>query len=194
MFAVASRATIILLGLCPILAQAADSEGRFMVKGGGRATCAQFLAAQQTQNNEFVSLAGWVDGYLSGLNQSEPGTFDIAPWQGVELLLAAIAGHCREHPEHSFHQAAFRMTEGLRPGRLIDRSELIEARVEDKSVVLYRATVQRIQERLKLRGLYNGAINQEYDAATIEAVKAFQTERKLPVTGLPDQLTLANLL
>ncbi len=176
--------------VCP----AADGEGRFMVKGGGRASCQTFLTAQQARNPEFVSLAGWLDGYLTALNQSETATYDIAPWQGTELLLAAISSECRRDPAQSFHTAAFRITESLRGARLVESSELVTATVGEQSVVVYREVVKRIQQRLQLRGHYTGELGGDYDAATIEAMKAFQAAKKLPVTGLPDQVTLTNLL
>jgi len=184
-----------LLAACLLApALAADREGHFMVKGGGRASCQTFLEAQQTRNQEFVSLAGWLDGYLTGLNQSEADTYDLAPWQGTELLLAAISGQCRRDPSQTFHAAAFRVVESLRAARLIERSELVSATVGGQSVVLYREVVRRIQQRLKLRGLYAAEPAGDYDSATIEAMKAFQAEKGLPVTGLPDQVSLANLL
>jgi peptidoglycan hydrolase-like protein with peptidoglycan-binding domain len=175
-------------------ALAADAEGRFMVKGGGRASCQIFLGAQQARSPEFVSLAGWIDGYLTALNQSEHATYDIAPWQGTELLLAAISSECRRDPAQSFHTAAFRVTESLRAARLIEHSELVTATVGETSVVLYREVVRRIQERLRLRGLFAAEPDGNYDGRTIEAMKAFQAEKELPVTGLPDQVTLARLL
>ncbi|HAZ60830.1 MAG TPA: hypothetical protein DCY89_04560 [Gammaproteobacteria bacterium] len=186
----AAAALLLASGTC----FAADGEGRFMVKGGGRASCQTFLTAQQARNPEFVSLAGWLDGYLTALNQSETATYDIAPWQGTELLLAAISSECRKDPAQSFHTAAFRVTESLRGARLIESSELVAATVGEQSVVVYREVVKRIQQRLKLRGHFAGEPGGDYDPATIEAMKAFQAAKKLPVTGLPDQVTLANLL
>jgi hypothetical protein len=176
------------------VARAADSSSNFMVKGGGRADCATFLAAQQSRNNEFISLAGWLDGYLTGLNQSEPDTFDLAPWQTTELLLAAVSAQCRKDAQQTVHEAVFRLVQTLRGGRLKARSEFVTATVGEQSVVLYQEVVTRIQQRLKLRGLLDREPNGEYDTATAEAIKTFQAERKLPVTGLPDQVTLANLL
>jgi hypothetical protein len=175
-------------------AGAADSEGRFMVKGAGTATCGQFLAAQEARGREFVSFAGWLDGYLTHINQREPATFDIAPWQGTELVLAAVSGQCRKDPKVTFHQAAYQVAQGLGPGRLLARSEVVTARVGDQSVVLYREIVVRIQQRLRLRGLLATDPTGDYDEATVRAVRAFQASRKLAETGLPDQVTLANLL
>jgi len=174
---------------------AADSDGRFMVKGGGRASCKDFLAAREkASGSEYVSLAGWVDGYLTHLNQREPDTFDIAPWQGTELVLSAISVRCQRDPASSFHAATFAVAEGLRSDRLRQRSEIVTATAGGKSVVLYAEVVTRIQQRLKLRGLLDSEPSGKYDEATVAAVRAFQAEKKVPVTGLPDQVTLANLL
>jgi pimeloyl-ACP methyl ester carboxylesterase len=183
-----------LLVLASAATTAADPEGRFMVKGAGTASCAQFLAAQKVRGPEFISFAGWLDGYLTFLNQSEAGTFDVAPWQGTELLLAAVAGDCRRDPKATFHAAAYRVARGLRPGRLPAKSAPVAALVGEQSVVLYEEVIVRIQQRLKQRGLYDGEASGKYDTATAAALRAFQREKQLPETGLPDQVTLAALL
>lgn len=181
--------------LTTLAAVAADGDGRFMVKGGGRATCAEFLAARrEPSGREYASLAGWVDGYLTYMNQREPETFDMTPWQGTELVLSAISVQCKNKPGASFHEATFAVTQGLRDGRLRSRSEIVSATVGGNSIVLYADVVTKIQQRLKLRGLLDSDPNGKYDEPTIAAVKAFQAEKQLPSTGLPDQLTLASLL
>jgi hypothetical protein len=184
----------LLLALAWQPASAADADGRFMVKGAGTATCERFLAARQKKDAEYVSLAGWLDGYLSFMNQSEDRTFDVAPWQGTELLLSAVAVECRRNPEASFHGAAYRVATSLRPGRLQAKSPPVTATVDGKSMVLYAEVVTRIQQRLKLRGLFAPEPNGSYDATTAGALRAFQRDQQLPETGLPDQLTLAKLL
>jgi len=183
-----------LLLACATATSAADGEGRFMVKGGGRTSCAAFIAAHEARGKELVSLAGWVDGYLTHVNEATPETFDSVPWQSTELLLGALARWCREHPAERFHTAVFQLTRSLYPQRVQQRSPLVEVRVGDQAMVLYRATIEAIQGRLKLRGLLSAPPTGTYDAATIEAVRAFQRDKKLPMTGLPDQVTLGHLL
>jgi hypothetical protein len=184
----------LLLALASPPARAADADGRFMVKGAGTATCERFLTARREKNAEYVSLAGWLDGYLSFMNQSEDRTFDVAPWQGTELLLSAVAVECRRNPQANFHGAAYRVATSLRPGRLQAKSPPVTATVDGKSLVLYAEVVTRIQQRLKLRGLFAPEPNGRYDADTTAALRAFQRDQQLPETGLPDQLTLAKLL
>lgn len=190
-----STTCITLAFIClSVSVHAADVEGRFIVKGGGRIDCGQFLTAMEAKGTEYISLAGWLEGYLSFANQQEPDTFDLAPWQSTELLLSAIAGHCRQHPEKSFHQSAFHLLQGLKAGRLARKSEPVTATVGERSVVLHADIVMRLQQKLKLRGLLVGEPTGLYDKATVEAVRRFQRDKELPITGLPDQLTLVNLL
>lgn len=173
---------------------AADKNGLFMVKGGGSVSCAQFLEAQGKNNNELISLAGWLDGYLTHINQTQTHTFDMVPWQDTNLLLAAIGSWCKKNPQKTFHQAVFQMVTTLNPGRLLEKSEFAEAQSNGQQVVLYREIIQRVQKQLKTRGHYAGEPNGNFDEATLMALKDFQKSKNLPETGLPDQVTLANLL
>lgn len=165
-----------------------------MVKGGGSVSCAQFLEAQGKNNSEYISLAGWLEGYLTHINQTQANTFDMAPWQDTHLLLAAIGSWCKKNPQNTFHQAVFQMATTLNPARLLEKSEFTQARSDGQQVVLYREIIRRVQKQLKIRGHYAGEPNGNFDDATLAALKAFQKSKNLPETGLPDQVTLANLL
>ena len=51
----------------------------------------------------------------------------------------------------------------------------------------------QIQQALKRRGFYTGEMTGEYDDATIEAMRRFQTQQKIPVTGYPTAHALKRL-
>jgi hypothetical protein len=190
-----SIATFLLSFICLTASvNAADEQGRFMVKGGGRIGCEHFLKALETKGTEFISLAGWIEGFITYANQQEKDTFDLTPWQSTELLMSAVANHCRQNPEKSFHQSAYQVLQSIKSGRLTSKSEPVSATVADQSVVLYADIIRRLQQRLKLRGLLTGDPTGIYDKETIDAVREFQRAKKLPETGLPDQMTLAHLL
>lgn len=53
--------------------------------------------------------------------------------------------------------------------------------------------VKTLQRQLKALGYYDGAINGAYDAATVTAVKLFQTANGLPVKGSANETTRALL-
>jgi peptidoglycan hydrolase-like protein with peptidoglycan-binding domain len=51
----------------------------------------------------------------------------------------------------------------------------------------------QIQLALKRRGFYTGEMTGEYDDATIESMRRFQTQQKIPVTGYPTAHALKRL-
>ena len=55
------------------------------------------------------------------------------------------------------------------------------------------ARALQIQEALKQRGFYTGELTGVYDQATIEAMRRFQTQEKIPATGYPTAHALKRL-
>jgi hypothetical protein len=51
----------------------------------------------------------------------------------------------------------------------------------------------QIQQALKQRGFYTGEMTGEYDQATFEAMRRFQTQEKIPATGYPTAHALKRL-
>jgi hypothetical protein len=176
--------------------QAADEQGRFVVKGAGMTSCAQFAEAAASRDVDFVSYAGWLEGFFSALNRYETQTYDLVSWQGTELLMASLARYCSRNPDVSFHDAAFRMANQLKPTGLTEKSPVVAIPLDqqDKSVLVYAVVIQRLQQRLNALGLYAGETNGQFNDATRDALRTFQANRQLPQTGAPDQATLAHLL
>lgn len=177
-----------------VTAAAADVDGNFVIKGAGTATCATLREAKSARDSRYASIAGWLDGYLTAQNELRDATFDLAPWQQTELLLAALARWCEARPQDTLHTATFRLVETLQSTRLVERSATVEVGDDERRVVVYQAIWERVQQRLKLRGFLDGDLSGVADHRTRDALRAFQTERALPATGLPDLQTLAQLL
>lgn len=175
---------------------AADGHGRFVVKGAGMTSCAQFVDAAAQRGAAFVSYAGWLEGFVSAVNRYEEQTYDLVSWQGTELLMASLANYCSRHPAVSFHDAAIRLANQLRATVLQEKSPLVAVPLADgdDSVVLYAVVIERVQHRLSATGLYSGEAHGRFDAPTRTAIREFQVSRQLPPTGEPDQATLAHLL
>ncbi len=169
--------------------QAADTEGAFALRGPGALTCADFVQARKQKDGGRDFLL-WVDGYLSALNLTSRNTFDLLPWGNESYLALLLEGHCKRNPDQPFHVAINKLLEGLSEWRIRQRSPQIEARRGGAKVSIYQATLQRVQARLKEKGLYRGPEHGRYDEATAEAVARFQQQRGLPATGLPDNMTL----
>ena len=171
-----------------------DTGGQFAVEGIGARNCEGFVTAKAEASKAYWMYLGWFDGYLTGLNQYAPETYDITPWQSQNLLVALIENFCAKNPAASFFAVANRMAVELRDDRLRESSAPIAATVGDRTVQVYRETLRRLQGQLKNAGFYEGTVDGLYGPNTQRALKAYQKSSDLPVTGLPDQATLFKLL
>lgn len=189
-----SSALTLCLLLASPLVHAADKDGRFSIKGVGLATCEQYLAEAEKGTNFYFMFGGWLDGYLSAINQAAPQTYDVAPWQVTDLLAALIADHCKEHPKQRFFAVVNAMAGRLMDDRLQTHSDPIEAKAGDKTVKVYKEVMRRAQEALQTKGFYSSTLDGLFGPNTQKAFEAYQRKEGLEVTGLPDQLTLLRLL
>jgi peptidoglycan hydrolase-like protein with peptidoglycan-binding domain len=82
------------------------------------------------------------------------------------------------------------MIGALHPTRLRSSSKRVEAKAGDKTVVIYEAILRRAQQMLSERGYYKGASDSKFGPAMEKAIRKFQKDKKIGVTGLPDQRTL----
>lgn len=174
----------------PLMARASDEAQNFAVKGAGLATCADYVQARQNNSSTFYQFGGWINGYLTGLNQLTPQTYDLAPWQSADLLAGVILRNCRENPKRRFVETVAAMVTSLTDQRLLTKSPLIEARVGETRVRIYREQLRRAQEKLAESGLYQGEPDGVFDARTEDGLRAYQKASRLAETGLPDQATL----
>ncbi|MCP5363701.1 MAG: peptidoglycan-binding protein [Hyphomicrobiales bacterium] len=173
---------------------AADAEKRFAVKGAGVAKCSAFIEAYEARSNDAYLFAGWIAGYVTALNQQVDGTFDFAPWQSTEVLMLLLRDLCGRNSESQVYQEAAKMVQILGRDRLTALSEIVEMDHNGKKAALPKDVLRKVQEQLKAKGLYDGGVDGAYGGGTRKAIEAFQTEQKIPVTGLPDQQTLLRLM
>jgi len=74
----------------PLTAQAADSQGRFATKGAGRVACSEHLKAAADRTEVFPRFLGWLEGYVSAINQFTPDTYDITPFVDMQIMANAV--------------------------------------------------------------------------------------------------------
>ncbi len=189
-----SAALGLALGMVVTGAQGADSQGRFGIKGVGGTHCESYLKAFDTKDQAYLMYLGWFGGYITAVNQHLPQTFDITPWQSVGLVSMAVANVCRQNPKASTLEATQRVLQGIYPLRLSEGSPMVEVKNDKVTLHLYEAVLKQAQEKLKALGYYKGEPDGKYGRGTRKALEKFQQERKLPVTGLPDQATLLALM
>ena len=177
----------------PFSARAATDSGEFAVKGIGIQKCADFTKAYQARSQGAFVFAGWIDGYISAYNRSQPGTFDAAPWQSVDVLLALIHNHCSGAPDERLYGVVHAMLDFFKEQRLTESSPAVEASAGDQKITLYKEILRRAQEKLAAAGVYNGTPDGLFGPKTQAAFEAYQEKQNLPKTGLPDQQTLVSL-
>ena len=174
-------------------AEGAGEQGRFAIKGIGIQNCAQFRPAYEERSQAAFVFAGWVDGYVSALNRLQAGTFDAAPWQSTDILLALINNHCANNPEARLHEVVRALLTFYAEQQLADISPPVEAVVGERKVTLYQEVLRRAQLALAEQGVYAGAADGVFGPKTQAAFEAFQEKLNLAKTGLPDQQTLYRL-
>jgi hypothetical protein len=174
-------------------ARAADGEGRFALKSVGTASCGSFVAARDKGGEGYALYGGYLGGYVSAYNQLVPQTFDLTPFHDADTLAHMMAQYCAKHPQENFGAALWRLVALLRPGRLQESSPEVRAESEGRHITVYAETLRRTQDRLRELGHYAGESHGRFDAATREALTAYQQRAQLPPTGLPDQATLFRL-
>ena len=91
---------MIVLSCAP--AQGADSADKYALRGAGLTTCKAFVSAFAEKGALAHVYFGWIDGYISGLNELSPTTFDRAPWQSTELLAEVVRRACTKAPDSYF--------------------------------------------------------------------------------------------
>lgn len=175
-------------------ALAATGNGEFAIKDAGKADCSSFIAAKNSGGEEYGRFSGWLMGYISAYNQVMPETFDIAPWQEMDLLMALMQNFCEKNGDTKYLPAAAGLISIIKPMKLTDKSEPVTARHKGEKVQVYRAIMKRLQKRLKEQGFYASDIDGLYGPGTRRAIIAFQRQEGVPETGVPDQVTLYRAL
>lgn len=183
--------------LCAILAvvgttsTAADKSGEFAIKGAGLQSCSTFVQAYDTQSSDLPLYYGWADGFVTAMNQFRADTFDAAPWQTTNTLIGLMRELCAAQTSNQRVVDVFNaLLRDFRPLALTEGSGVQALRVEDRTVVIYEAVVQRLETVLAQKGFETGEIDGQFDDTSANAVRAFQAEMSIPVTGVPDQKTL----
>ena len=176
-------------------ALAADAAGKFALKGAGPQKCSALLSAYEKKSGDLALYAGWIDGYLTGLNQAAPETYDLAAWQGADTLLAMTRAACQQMPPETRVIDAFtQIVLAIRPGRIAQEEGLIALMHDGKGTAVYGSVLIAAKRRLNALGHAVGTENMTFDKTTAAGFQSYQKAEGIPETGLPDQQTLYHLL
>ena len=185
---------VLWLTAAPLPASAADAEGRFAVDGVTTQSCRDFSEAHADRDSPRAAfMIGWLAGLISGTNVHAPKTYDLTPWETIELLGLKLDRYCMERPDDRFAEAALRLVATLAADRLERESPLVSVRYKDQAVYIYAEVLSRVAERLQQAGHPIPTPPGSFDNDFAKAIIDYQRAHDLPRTGLPDQVTL-NLL
>ena len=185
---------------------AADAAGKFAVKGVARTTCEHFTKAydeQKDRPNAFVLYTGWLEGYLSALNERTEGTYDLTSFESTSLLTRLVYLNCQRDVSIPFFNVVRRLAAALNSTRIATFSDMVpvEGKVElegqearEIKLMMYAETIRRVQNNLTSAGYFSDPVDGVYGESTRAAMREYQVANSLTVTGLPDQFTLLKLL
>jgi hypothetical protein len=173
---------------------AADDKGLFAIRGAGLLTCQTFVKERAAASNAYVMIGGWLDGYVTGVNELSRNTFDIVPFVSTELLTVLLDRHCKRNPSDLVFAVMNTLLARLYDNRLPAASPYVDVRVGLDQTRLYAETIVRIQSALAAKGHLPGERTGRWDQATQAALGRYQASVGLKASGFPDQATLWSLL
>ncbi|HET6629004.1 MAG TPA: peptidoglycan-binding domain-containing protein [Woeseiaceae bacterium] len=178
-------------GMFPLALAAETEAGKYAVRGAGLIDCQTFLDEQQKQSKAYLMIGGWIDGYITGVNQYANDTYDATSFESTELFAELIENHCRKNPEDRLFPVVNSIIQQRWGSRITEQTPRIGITLGEMHVGMYRETLNRIQARLAEKGFYELPATGEFDAKTITAIASFQkTLDGYKPTGFPDQATL----
>ncbi len=173
---------------------AVDSENRYSIRGAGLLTCENYIIEREKKSDAYFMIGGWIDGFITGVNQYMANTYDVTSFESTELLALIIQRHCKKNPEDRLYSVIHTILSKLHEDRIKQGSALVTVKVGDKQTQLYREVIRRIQQALTKRELYMGQEDGQFSPDLEKAIKLFQRRKKMKPTGFPDQSTLWKLL
>lgn len=160
------------------------------VESLGARSCAELVEARDSNPEAFAGFTAWIGGFLSATNALQANTFDLTPWQPIELAAAQLANACKQQPDAHVVAAMVEYIRFLHPSRLTEPSEMIQVRNGQQAVFVYKAVLADIRTKLTTAGAKITDPVGTYGDSFGKAVLAFQSSQSLKQTGLPDLATL----
>lgn len=176
------------------LADAADADGNYAVRGAGGTSCTQFTQAVEEEKPGVNRMVNWMEGYITGINRLRDNTFDVSPILDTGSVATIVLNVCRNNADISMEVALARVLNTFERARVREQSEIVETQANDRTVLIRRSTLRALQGELARLGHYGGAQDGIYGPRTRKALQAYQAAQGIAETGLPDPQTVVRLL
>lgn len=180
-------------------ASSADIEGDFAVRGVGGLACSDTISLLQEQDEPkrqqtVLSFVNWTAGYLSYVNRSTDGVFDVSPIVDGSDLLQLIVNQCGLNEDQLFESVAFDVFSALAQAAVVKSSELVSVEGENQSAKYRKETIVAVQASLVEKGFLEGPPDGVVGPETVGATTRFQESEGLPATGFLDLATVIRVL
>ena len=188
-------AATVLIALCAGIpsARAADANNAYSIRGAGMITCETYAQAREKKDNLYFMVGGWLDGYVTGVNQFAPDTYDSLSFESTELVARLLDGHCKARPQDRIFAVTAAILRKFHGERLRERSDRVKVQAGEREFSIYAEVLSRAQRKLAELGYYQGDPEPQFGDKTREALTAFQEKSNIKATGVPDQVTLWRL-
>jgi hypothetical protein len=164
------------------------------VVGAGAQSCAAFKQVAAEGGPQLINYISWLQGYISYMNRSTAETYEAIPISEPVAFANLVLRVCAQDDKQSFESAVLKTVNAFAPLRVQSESPLVQISWNEKQLSVRQETIKTVQAKLQERGLYDSAVDGTFGPKTAEAIIAFQKSKGIPETGLPDGITLANLL
>lgn len=183
----------------PSSGQAADTAGKFLVRGVGASKCSQLVSAIDSKDTNVrkdavLLYTSWLNGYLSHQNKSDKDTYDSVPLTDSAHLLAVIVGQCRTKQNALVENISGQVIGLLSKAKISSEAPQVVLSVGSEKGNFNKATLIALQEKMLSKGLFKGKADGEFGADSQKALRAFQKTEGLKETGFPDTDTLMRAL
>jgi hypothetical protein len=178
-----------------LFARADTETGSFSARGTGAQTCATVTAGFQADapiaQNE---VASWLSGYISHMNRTTEGYFDVSPVQDTRHLAIVINAACAQNPDSLLEGVSWTVISALRPLASKTETDLVTVENDLGSITLRSDVLLEMQKILVTEGVLDAnQADGQYGQNTNNALRTYQEANGLSVTGLPEAFTMLSI-
>lgn len=163
-------------------------------EGPGTALCEALVASRTDNQAGYREFASWISGFLTAANAYEDDTYDLTPWQPIQLSMGQVHRYCEANPKASVAQAMSHYVAYLRPNRMTQPEEKTLIRNGTNGVHIYPSILAKVRGALIEQGFLIEGAPQNFGPLLADALERYQTSKNFEVNGLPDDRTLVALL
>ena len=177
-----------------VISNAQDNQPQpdtsFVTKGVGAALCKNQTESVQNNDSQRFLFGGFVQGYVTALNESLSSTFDLTPWQTDTTLGRVLFNYCQDNPNQQFVYAVGRVLISFNSEVLQTPSPLQVIPGVKPTMLLREDVIKRMIERLVHLGYGDLKVDAGFTSSVKEALEKFQKNEGLEISGRPTQDTL----